>query len=136
MSKPMITKIFVASLGAVLVSVILFVVGVAVIVGTGTFVWSGSEITSFQLSSITPPMVALILLGLAALMVGGVGLFVAWIGALVNTARLPDKLWFLVLLLLGLFSFGWIAVLVYLLAGPDGTAEPTPPTGGAHLVAG
>ena len=46
----------------------------------------------------------------------------AWIGAVVNTSRLEDKTWFVVLLVLGLLSFGFIAMLVYILAGPDGTA--------------
>ena len=51
--------------------------------------------------------------------------FVAWIGAVINTSRLEDKTWFLLLLLLGLFSFGFIAMLVYVIAGPDGTQAAT-----------
>ena len=60
-----------------------------------------------------------------AIIGGSLGQFVAWIGAVVNTARLDDKTWFVVLLVLGLLSFGFIAMLVYVLAGPDGTA-PAP----------
>ena len=127
MSRSSITKLFAGSIVAVLLSVVLFVVAVGVILGTGTFVTSGGAITSFQVSSITPAMIALILLGLAALAVGCVGLFIAWIAALVNTARLPDRIWFVMLLLLGLFSFGWLAVLVYLLAAPDDMGQPAPP---------
>jgi len=51
---------------------------------------------------------------------GALGQFVAWIGALLNSAQLHDKTWFLVLLLVGLFSFGFIAMVVYVIAGPDG----------------
>jgi hypothetical protein len=129
MSKSTIAKLFTGSIAAVLVSVVLFVIAVGAILCTGTFVTSGGAITSFQISSVTPLMIALLALGLAALAVGGVGLFIAWIGALVNTARLPDHFWFLLLLLLGVFSFGWIAVLVYLLAGPEELAGPEPRAG-------
>ena len=50
---------------------------------------------------------------------------IAWIGALLNTARIADKVWFVLLLVLGLFSFGFIAMIAYVIAGPDGTLEPT-----------
>jgi len=43
---------------------------------------------------------------------GALGQFVACIGALLNSAQLHDKTWFLVLLLVGLFSFGFIAMVV------------------------
>jgi len=36
------------------------------------------------------------------------------------TAQLEDKTWFLVLLVLGLLSFGFFAMIAYVLAGPDG----------------
>jgi hypothetical protein len=48
---------------------------------------------------------------------------VSWIGALVNTAQLVDKTWFIVILVLGLFSFGLVAMIAYVIAGPDGTAQ-------------
>jgi hypothetical protein len=66
---------------------------------------------------------------------GAVTQLAAWIGALVNTYQLEDKVWFFVLLaggLLGL-SVGLIqfaAMVAYLVAGPDGMAlqqqEKTP----------
>jgi len=58
---------------------------------------------------------------------GAIGQFIAWIGALFNTVQLADKIWVIVLLLTGLFSFGFVAMIAYLVAGPDGTAQaPTP----------
>jgi hypothetical protein len=54
---------------------------------------------------------------------GATGQLVAWIGAVINTAQLQDKTWFLVLLLLGVLSFGFIAMVFYVLAGPDGAAQ-------------
>ena len=61
------------------------------------------------------------LIGVIALVGGSIAGLIAWIGALLNTAQLPDKAWFIVLLVLGLFSFGFIAMLAYVIAGPDGT---------------
>jgi hypothetical protein len=56
---------------------------------------------------------------------GAVTAGVAWIGALLNTVRLDDKMWFGLLLVLGLCSFGWLAMAAYVVAGPDGTAQDT-----------
>jgi NO-binding membrane sensor protein with MHYT domain len=44
-----------------------------------------------------------------------------WIGALFNTARLDDKTWFILLLILGICSFGFVAMIAYVVAGPDST---------------
>jgi len=41
----------------------------------------------------------------------------------VNTYQLEDKTWFLVLLVLDLFSFGFLAMLAYIFAGPDSTRD-------------
>lgn len=49
-----------------------------------------------------------------------IGLFVAWIGAVLNTVNLPDKAWFVVLLVGGLLSFGFLVTVAYVIAGPDG----------------
>jgi len=53
--------------------------------------------------------------------------FVAWVGAVISTAQLKDKTWFIVLLVTGLLSFGFIAMIIYLIAGPDDSA-PHPVT--------
>lgn len=56
-------------------------------------------------------------LGLALTGIGGILLFISWIGALVATARLGRWGWFCVVLLLSwLFT---IAELIYLIAGPN-----------------
>ena len=49
----------------------------------------------------------------------------------INTAELEDKTWFVVLLVLGLFSFGFVAMLAYVIAGPDGVRRSRLPTPGA-----
>lgn len=49
--------------------------------------------------------------------------FVAWVGALVNSYQLQDKMWFLLTLLLGLMGFGLVVMIVYIIAAPDGYPE-------------
>jgi hypothetical protein len=60
---------------------------------------------------------------------------VAWIGAVLNTANLSDKTWFVVLLVVGLLGFAFIATIAYVIAGPDGLkakeAPALPQAGGA-----
>jgi hypothetical protein len=65
---------------------------------------------------------------LLALIAGGIVQFVAWIGAVLNTAQLADKTWFVVLLVLGLLSLALPVMIAYVAAGPDGTAPPAPVT--------
>jgi hypothetical protein len=52
----------------------------------------------------------------------------AWNTKPISVARIRvrslNRSWFLVLLLLGIFSFGFVAMIAYLIAGPDATAEP------------
>ena len=60
-------------------------------------------------------------LAIAGAMIGGL---VSWIGALLNTSQLESKTWFLVLLLLGIFSFGLVAMIAYVVAGPDSAQPP------------
>jgi hypothetical protein len=134
MTKLMVTKIFIGSLIAIVAGVFVVAVGFLIALSTGTLVMEGPDVTGFELSSTTPAAFSLALLGILGIVAGGIGQFIAWIGALVNTSRLVDKTWFVVLLVLGLLSFGFIPMLVYVLAGPDGTALPREATG--HPAAG
>jgi hypothetical protein len=67
----------------------------------------------------------------ALFIAGSIGAVVAWVGALLNTAQLDDKTWFVVLLVLGLFSFGWLATAAYVIAGPDSSEHGATLTGSA-----
>lgn len=62
---------------------------------------------------------------MAALAIAGcaIAALASWIGALLNTYRLDDKTWFVALLVLGVFSLGWVAMVAYVVAGPDGTTR-------------
>ena len=54
---------------------------------------------------------------------GTVAAVVSWIAALLNTWQLEDKMWFWSLLALGLLGFGVVAMIAYVVAGPDGTKQ-------------
>ena len=64
-------------------------------------------------------LIALAALGLLILLGAAIVQFVAWIGAVINASQLPDKTWFIVLLVTGLLSFGLIGMIIYLIAAPD-----------------
>ena len=129
MTKSMVTKIFIGSLIAVVAGVFVVALGFLAALSTGTLVMEGPDVTGFELSSAAPAAFGVALVGILGIVAGLIGQFVAWIGAVVNTSRLDDKTWFVVLLVLGLLSFGFIAMLVYVLAGPDGTAQPKEASG-------
>ena len=134
MTKSTVTKTFIGSLIAIVGGVVAMAIGLLVALTTGTFEMTGPDVTGFQLGSSTPEVVAFGIIGVIAIVAGGIGQFIAWIGALVNTVNLPDKTWFVVLLVLGLLSFGFIGMVVYILAGPDGTATTQQPS--AHPSGG
>jgi hypothetical protein len=133
MSKPLVTKLFLGGIVAVGAGVVLMIAGGLAAVGGSLVVIDGSEVTVNAPTALDWTGVFVATLGVLAIVGGAFAGFIAWIGALVNTAQLEDKLWFVILLVTGLFSFGFIAMLVYVLAGPDSTVRATeavapPPT--------
>lgn len=120
MSKSTVTKLFVGSLIAIVGGLVLLAIGVLLAIANGAFVMTGPDITGINASAFTWSLIGLAVVGVLAMVGGAIGQFVAWIGAVLNTSRLEDKTWFIVLLVLGLLSFGFVAMLVYVLGGPDG----------------
>ena len=131
MSKLMVSRIFWASLAAMLAGLVVLAIATGVGFATTGLTWRGPDIVGIQPTPITWVAGSVGVVAILAFLVGVLGGFVAWIGALLNTAQLEDKVWFLVLLLLGIFGLGFIPMLVYVLAGPEGTATvvraPEPP---------
>jgi hypothetical protein len=122
MTKPTITRVFVGSLIAIAGGLILFFTAGLLAYANGAFVMDGPDVVGIETTAFGWTMIILAVVGILVMIGGGIGQFVAWIGAVLNTANLPDKAWFWALLLLGLFSFGLIAMIIYVLTGPDGTA--------------
>src|SRR5207247_3835134 len=104
-----------------IVSIIMGLVGAGLIIGglvgsTYTTTNNGYS-NNVQLTSIanTPLFVT----GIVIASLSAIPYLIAWIGALVNLARLQQWVWFVLMLL-----FQWITLIVYLIAGPT-----TPPGG-------
>jgi hypothetical protein len=65
------------------------------------------------------------MVGIAVFAAGSIVQLAAWIGSVVNTYRLQDKTWLIILLAggvlgLGFAVVGFAAMMAYLIAGPDG----------------
>ncbi|SRR6266540_4861180 len=120
MSKATITRLFVGSLLAVAGGFTLFFIAGLLAYTNGAFVMNGPDVVGIQPTGLG--WIVMGVIGILAMAGGAIGQFIAWIGAVLNTAQLEDKTWFLALLLLGVLSFGFIAMLFYFVAGPDGTA--------------
>jgi hypothetical protein len=114
MSKPTITRLFVGATVLVAAGLVLALAAVWAAVASDLVV-----------------TVTLVVVGSLTMLSGAVAGVVSWIGALLNTAQLEDKTWFVSLLVLGLFSAGVLAMAAYVLAGPDGTSRGAAPTGTA-----
>lgn len=121
MPKSTVVRFFIGSAFAVLAGLLLALVAVWVAYANDAFVMSGPDVTGIEPTPFAWTMVGLFGLALVAVIGGFIGGLVAWIGALLNTAQLDDKTWFIVLLVLGLFSFGIVAMIAYVIGGPDGT---------------
>lgn len=122
MTKHTVTRVFVGSLLAIFGGLILMFAAMWIAYASGALIMDGPDVTGVQSTFFAWSMIGMAGLGCLAMIGGGIGQFVAWIGAVLNTFRLEDKAWFVVLLVLGLLSFGFIAMLAYVIAGPDGTA--------------
>ena len=92
-------------------------------IANDVFVMNGSDIVGLQGGAVAWSSLGLGLLGILALVGGLTAGLVSWIGALLNTWQVESKAWFIGLLLLGIFNFGFFAMVAYLLAGPDGSTD-------------
>ena len=124
MTKSTITKFFIGGLVAAFAGLFVAIVAVWAAFASGQFVVDGSDVTGVRFTAFGWSMTGLMILGGFAMIGGAIAGLVAWIGALINTAQLEDKTWFVLLLVLGLLSFGFIAMVAYVIAGPDGTQAP------------
>jgi hypothetical protein len=112
MSKRAITRLFGAAVAAVTLGIVLVLAAV----------WAA-------VASSVAVTVALAVVGGVAMLAGAAAAVVSWVAALLNTMQLDDKAWFVSLLVLGLFSCGLLAMVAYVLAGPDGTRQDAAPGG-------
>jgi hypothetical protein len=121
-SKATVTRLFIGSLIGVAAGAMLAIAAVALAIANDTFVMAGPDIVGIQGGALAWSLLGVGIVGGLTVVGGLISGLVAWIGALLNTWQLESKTWFAVLLLTGIFNFGFIAMSAYVIAGPDGTA--------------
>ena len=131
MAKSTVTGLFFGGIVAAIAGVVFAFLAVWAAYASGAFVMNGPDVIGITMTPFAWLMVGVAVASLLVVIGGFIAGLVAWIGALLNTAQLDDKAWFLVLLLLGVFSLGFIAMLVYVFAGPRAGAKESGRRGAA-----
>ena len=99
MSKSMVDRLFIGAIVAVIVGWVVAIVAIIAALAGGAVVIGGTDVVTVDGEAFASALVVLVIAAL--LVAGGTAAGVAsWIGALFNTARLDDKTWFVVLLVL------------------------------------
>jgi hypothetical protein len=128
MSKQNVTRLFAAAVVAVGAGLALGIAALWAALASDAVDIGGSDVVDVNGGSGAWIAVGLVVLGSLAILGGTVAAVVSWIGALLNTWELEDKMWFAALLAAGLLGFGVVALIAYVLAGPTGSlvgeAEP------------
>jgi hypothetical protein len=130
MSKTTITRLFGAAVAAVAAGTAIGIAAVVAGLANGAVVLGGPQAVTLNGGALAWS-IAVRVIGSLLVATGAVAAIASWVGALLNTSRLEDKTWFAVLLVLGLASLGWVAVIAYVVAGPDSTARDAKPSGAA-----
>jgi hypothetical protein len=120
MAKQTVTRLFIGSLIAALAGAVLLIVAVSVALANDVFVFEGAQVVDVRPTGLALGMLGLGIAGALTVIGAAIGGLISWIGALLNTSQLESKAWFLGLLLLGIFNLGFLAMIAYLVAGPDG----------------
>jgi hypothetical protein len=121
MSKSTVTRLFGAAIALVAAGLAIGIVGVVVALANGAVAFGGPQIITLNGGPLAGAVAALIVSSLVTA-AGAVAVIASWLGALSNAWRFDDKTWFTTLLVLGVVSLGWVAMIAYVLKGPDGTA--------------
>ena len=134
MSRSMVLRWFFGSLIGLAGGLVLLLVSGAVALANDVFIMRGPDVVGIRSGALAWTLAGLVVLALLVLMAAAIAMFVSWIGAVLNTAGLPSKTWFVVLLVVGLLGFVFVAALAYVIAGPDGTAVDRSDAGLARPV--
>ena len=125
MFKSTVTRLFLGGLISAVAGIVVIIVAVSVAFANGVFVMDGPRVVDIQETGLAFGLLGFTVLGVLAVAGGAIAGLVSWIGALLNTWQLDSKAWFVGLLLLGIFNFGFFAMIAYVVAGPDGKAAST-----------
>jgi hypothetical protein len=91
MTKSMIVTFFWGSLVGLVTGFVLMGTMVALAISNDIFVMSGLDVTGIKSGALSWTLLGLMGLAVLILLFAAVAHFVAWIGAVLNTAHLPDK---------------------------------------------
>lgn len=123
MSKRSVTRLFVGAIVVVGAGLALGFAALSAALASDAIDVGGSDVISVSGGSGAWTALGLVIVGSLAILVGTVAAVVSWIAALLNTWQLEDKTWFGSLLAAGLLGFGVIAMIAYVVAGPDGMRQ-------------
>ena len=122
-SKRTITRLFVGALVAAGVGLALGFAALGTALSSDAIDFGGRYVIDVNGGAGAWTALGLVVVALLVVLAGTVAAVLSWIGALLNTWQLEDKLWFASLLALGLLGFGVVAMIAYVVAGPDGTEQ-------------
>jgi uncharacterized membrane protein len=129
MSKRTITQLFVGAIVACGLGLVLGVAALWAALASDAIDLGAGEIVDVNGGSGAWAALALVAVGSVVILVGSAVSVISWIAALLDTWQLEEKTWFASLLALGLLGFGVVAMLAYVVAGPDGAKQS-----GVHVV--
>jgi len=135
MTKATVTKIFLAGVLAAIAGGIVVLVTGGIAYTNDVFVMNGQDVVGLRPGPLTWTLLGVGLLGALTMAAGAIAGLIAWIGALLNVSQLDSKVWFVVLLLLGLTNFGILGMIAYVIAGPDGSNRAVTRQVPAHVGA-
>jgi hypothetical protein len=135
MSKSTVTRLFFGAIVAVVAGWIVAIVALAMALAEGAVVIGGPNAVTINGGALASA-VAVFAIAAILVAVGTIAGVLSWVGALLATAHLEDKTWFVLLLVLGLWSFGFVAMVAYVLAGPDPASQGAPGQGVATAQGG
>jgi len=124
MSKRSVTRLFVGALVAFAVGAVLGVAALWAALASDAIDLGGDGIVDVNGGSGAWTALALVIVASLVLLIATAAAVVSWLAALLNTWQLEEKAWFGTLLALGLLGFGAVAMIAYVVAGPDGLRQP------------
>lgn len=135
MNKPTITKVWLTGLVGLALGLCVGGLGLGLMLAYGGHYTPAPTGNGYDFTPVVGPFfwmtVGVMIMGFTLAAAGAIAQLAAWIGALVNTYQIEDKVWFFALLAGGLLGLGFgliqfAAMVAYLVAGPDGIALQEP----------
>jgi hypothetical protein len=122
-SKKTVTRLFAGAIAAFGAGLVLGIAALSAALASDAINVGGSHVIDVNGGWGAWTALGLVIIGSLVILAGTVAGVASWIGALLNTWQLEDKLWFGSLLALGLLGLGVVAMIAYVVAGPDGTKQ-------------